>query len=678
MKELKWNGSTISVEPPKKPKKITGTHFPTIVGVNPFSTDFEVWCRCTRTYEIPFEGNKYTNAGQIIEPKVFDFLRNSVGFGDKVVTPEDVYGKDHFKKTWGDFYPDVPIFGGMWDALIKDENGNIEYVVEIKTVQVDGRSGSLEDRWKDGEAPHYQALQASLYAYLLGVDKVLMVAVALEEKKGDYEHPEQVVPSYANGNVYIDEFRVSERYPNFDMYIEKAKAWWNAPSNCTADNNPFFNVLPAHPYNVYHDMNHENALVKEQVKKSLEFLLTEYDIDGFRFDLTKGFTQKKTDPDVTAWGRYDQSRVDILKGYADHIWSVNDNAVVIFEHLADWDEEKVLADYGIQLWRNMNGSYRTSVNGGNGNFSGSYEASRYGGWVSYMESHDEERICYGATEDASSVTWGICGTLTSWGDKPDITMTSDGVFFVARNVTIAADDMFKIRGNSSWNDAFNYGASSKGYKLPLNSGYALTLGSGSQDMAAPAAGTYDIWFSPDASMVWLMTAGHARPANPSVTPGGNDGESALTVAMRRAGASAAFYLTVPGPKMIWQFGEIGYDYSINYNDRTGEKPVVTDQYMAVPARKALYDTYSKLLKFRRDNPRFFDSDAKFTWTPTGTVKKITCTVDGKTFHVVGNFNKGTTTVSLPAGQWKDYMNGNAAVSGSVSLKEGEFRLLTDF
>ena len=227
MKALKWNGSTISVEPPKKPKKITGTHFPTIVGVNPFSTDFEVWCRCTRTYEIPFEGNKYTNAGQVIEPKVFDFLRTSMGFGDRVVTPEDVYGKDHFKKTWGDFYPDVAVFGGMWDALIRDEYGRTEYVVEIKTVQVDGRSGSLEDRWKDGEAPHYQALQASLYAYLLGIDKVMMVAVALEDKKGDYEHPEQVIPSYANGNVYIDEFRVSERYPNFEMYIEKAADWWS-------------------------------------------------------------------------------------------------------------------------------------------------------------------------------------------------------------------------------------------------------------------------------------------------------------------------------------------------------------------------------------------------------------------------------------------------------------------
>ena len=225
---VKWTDEHVVVPPHKKPKKITGTHFPTILGSNPFSTPFEVWCRCTRTYEKPFAGNKYTNAGQIIEPKVFDFLRNSMGFGNRVVTPEDVYGKDHFKKTWGDFYPEHPFLGGMWDALIKNEEGNTEYVVEIKTVQVDGRSGSLDQRWKDGEAPHYQALQAALYAYLLGVDKVLMVAVALKDADGDYEHPEQVIPSYANGNVYIDEFKISERYPNFDMYIAKATEWWNA------------------------------------------------------------------------------------------------------------------------------------------------------------------------------------------------------------------------------------------------------------------------------------------------------------------------------------------------------------------------------------------------------------------------------------------------------------------
>ena len=227
MKNIEWNGTSVKTDVPAKPKKITGTHFPTVLGVNPYSSPFEVWCRCTRTYDTPFEGNKYTNAGEIIEPKVFDFLRYSMGFGKRVVTPEDVYGKDHFKKTWGDFYPDTPIFGGMWDALIYDDNGEPHCVVEIKTVQVDGRSGSLEQRWKDGEAPHYQSLQAALYAYLLGIDKVLMVAVALEDKKGDYEHPEQVIPSYANENVYTDEFKVSERYPNFDLYIEQATAWWN-------------------------------------------------------------------------------------------------------------------------------------------------------------------------------------------------------------------------------------------------------------------------------------------------------------------------------------------------------------------------------------------------------------------------------------------------------------------
>jgi predicted phage-related endonuclease len=102
-----------------------------------------------------------------------------------------------------------------------------EYVVEVKTVQVDGRSGTLEERWQDGKAPDYQALQASLYAHKRGIKKVLMVAVALEDKKGDYEHPEQVIPSFANSNVYIDEFKVYERYPNFDMYIAKATQWWN-------------------------------------------------------------------------------------------------------------------------------------------------------------------------------------------------------------------------------------------------------------------------------------------------------------------------------------------------------------------------------------------------------------------------------------------------------------------
>ena len=55
----------------------------------------------------------------------------------------------------------------------------------------------------------------------------MMVSVSLKESEGDYEHPELVVPSYENNNVYIDIFNVSERYPNFELYIEQAKSWWN-------------------------------------------------------------------------------------------------------------------------------------------------------------------------------------------------------------------------------------------------------------------------------------------------------------------------------------------------------------------------------------------------------------------------------------------------------------------
>ncbi len=449
-----------------------------------------------------------------------------------------------------------------------------------------------------------------------------------------------------------------------------AKMFWSG--NATAENNPWFNVAPAHPYNVYHDMNHENAMVKDHVKKSLAYLLEEYNIDGFRFDLTKGFTQKKTDPDVAAWGRYDQSRVDILKGYADHIWSVNKDAVVIFEHLSDWDEEKVLAEHGMQLWRNVNHEYRNAVGGGSGNFSNMYSASPFGGYVGYMESHDEERLCYGVTGDASSITWGVIGTFNDWA--ADVTMTADGPFVVAENVTLTASDKFKIRKTGEWNDAYNYGAAKSGFELTVGQGYVMANGSSSQDMGVPADGTYDIYFCHDVETVWLMKAGE-RPEEPAITPGEN--EDPLTVAMRRAGASAAFFLTVPGPKMIWQFGEIGYDYSIDHNGRTGEKPVVTDAYMAEPARKALYDTYSTLLKFRRENPRFFDSDAKFEWTPIGNMKKITCTVDGKTFHVVGNFAKASADYTLPSGTWKDYINGGS-VSGTITLRQGEFRLLTSF
>ena len=199
---------------PKKPKKLTGTRFAAVLGLDKWNTPFKTWCAITKTYEDPFTENKYTTAGKVIEPKIINYL-NKAYFLNSVKSPTDIYGEDYFKKTFGDFFPESKIFGGMWDALVYlDEE--INAVIEIKTTK------RAED-WADGKAPIHYSLQAALYAYLLGVDNIVMVAAFLEDK--DYEHPENFVPSV--DNTIVDDFSLSERFPDFEDRIEKARNWWN-------------------------------------------------------------------------------------------------------------------------------------------------------------------------------------------------------------------------------------------------------------------------------------------------------------------------------------------------------------------------------------------------------------------------------------------------------------------
>lgn len=197
----------VKVDPPKKPKKLTATRFATILGLNAWSTPFEAWCAITRTYEEPFEDTVYTIAGKVIEPKVIAYL-NDVMFMD-IKSPTDVYGPDYFRKTWGDFFPQSDVLGGMWDALGDD------FVVEIKTTK------RAED-WSS-DVPIYYKLQAALYAYLLGFDNVVVTVSFLEEK--DYANPELFEPSYKNTKIY--EFKLSEAFPDFETrYVKPALAFW--------------------------------------------------------------------------------------------------------------------------------------------------------------------------------------------------------------------------------------------------------------------------------------------------------------------------------------------------------------------------------------------------------------------------------------------------------------------
>lgn len=212
---MEWlDGNKIQIIPPKRPKKLTGTRFATILGLNPWSTPFEIWCEVTRTYQKPFEDTIYTIAGKTIEPKQAEYMKQTY-FMSNLVTPTDIWGKDYFRQTYGDFFKESPVLGGMWDYLLYGKDGKPTTVLEMKT------SKRVED-WKD-DIPEYYALQAALYAYLLGVDEVIMVASFLEPK--DYDAPEKFVCS--GENTITRPFKVSERYPDFEKkYVKPALKWW--------------------------------------------------------------------------------------------------------------------------------------------------------------------------------------------------------------------------------------------------------------------------------------------------------------------------------------------------------------------------------------------------------------------------------------------------------------------
>ena len=213
MANIKWlDSNQIQINPPKKCKKCTGTRFATILGLNPWSTPFEMWCAITKTYEKPFEDTIYTIAGKTIEPKQAEYMKKS--YGMDLITPTDRYGADYFNKTWGDFFPENPYFGGMWDYLGVNEDGEVDTVLEMKTTK------RAED-WEN-DVPEYYALQAALYAHLLGVDNVIMVASFLDEK--DYADPSKYVPNIKN--TFTVEFKVSERYPDFGCMVAEVESWW--------------------------------------------------------------------------------------------------------------------------------------------------------------------------------------------------------------------------------------------------------------------------------------------------------------------------------------------------------------------------------------------------------------------------------------------------------------------
>lgn len=357
-----------------------------------------------------------------------------------------------------------------------------------------------------------------------------------------------------------------------------AQLYWDATNNRPAADNPWLNPTATHDFNVFNDFNHESLATKTYMKNCVKYWMQEFKVDGFRFDLSKGFTQKNTIGNVAGWGAYDASRVAIWKDYADFIWDIDPDTYVILEHFADNSEEKELAEYGMMLWGNMWYSYKQiglGIPAGTGTSLAPVSYAQRG-WsvphlVGYMESHDEQRIAY---------------------------------------------------------ECLNFGTTLANYNIKT-----------------------------------------------------------VPVAMRRIEMLNNLLYTVPGPKMLWQFGEMGYDYSINYcengtiNDgcRTSPKPIRWD-YLDDPYRRRLHDVVASLLNLRKNHDVFETTDFQLN---IGGGNLRTIYLNGTDLDVFVVANTGTSvlinTVPFPAsGQWFEYYTGDTldVPSGSISLNlgRGDYRL----
>ena len=164
------------------------------------------------------------------------------------------------------------------------------------------------------------------------------------------------------------------------------------------------------------------------------------------------------------------------------------------------------------------------------------------------------------------------------------------------------------------------------------------------------------------------------------------------IALRRQQLSMAFNLLMPGPRLLWQFEELGYDYSINTctdgvtvteDCRVVAKPVRWDYYED-NERRHLYDVTGALGRLKKSHPAFGTSASSFNVDVGGFGKRMHFEHPDGDAIVVGNF-RTTTLDMIPGfthtGTWFDYLSGEALevtdLNASMSFEPGEMHVYTD-
>lgn len=403
-------------------------------------------------------------------------------------------------------------------------------------------------------------------------DKVYGTATALKQF---------IDACHQNGMAVIMDMVLNHSFgssPMVQMYFDNI-------NNIPAANSPWFSPHYTHAYDVGYQFNNATVATKEFRKRVIAYWLQKYHIDGYRFDLAKGFTPTNTcdangnNCNQTTFANYDQQRINIWDTLYNYQQSVAPGSYTILEMFADNNEEQVYSTNGMMTWGNMNYNFNQATMGYSSSWDLSWGIYTNRGFsnptlVTYQESHDEERLM--------------------WKNEQ--------------------------YGNSS----------------------------GSYNVKDTATG------------------------------------------LNRNAMAAAFWALIPGPKMLWQFGELGYDYSINTcidgvtinnSCRTDPKPIKWD-YLQNANRKKLHDIYAGLLKLRM-MPAYLSTftTGTISYDLTGAFKWMEVYDNSLKVVVIGNFDvvPQTGSVTFPSmGTWFNYLNGaqfNATgAPQSISLQPGEYRV----
>ena len=156
----------------------------------------------------------------------------------------------------------------------------------------------------------------------------------------------------------------------------------------------------------------------------------------------------------------------------------------------------------------------------------------------------------------------------------------------------------------------------------------------------------------------------------------------LATGLKRDEMGAAFMFSSPGPKMVWQFGERGYDISIGTGDARVADKAPHWEYMADPNRHHLYQVYSELINMKIKNPVF--ASTNFTYSLNDSVKTIQMLDPTANVEVVGNFGvmPRPASINFPStGTWIDNLTGASINVTSLpyvtTLAPGEYHLYSN-